>query len=226
MRDTPFGQIVRHLTRNRWLQYPEEKPGFTLPPSYEKPGARVAAANEAEKDAATAEVFPEKNSTNIKRSSNDNSASNEAVEPAEDVEKAMPADVSDAAQKTLDLERAETATSQTTTASGFRMRKTRTQREGFERVVSRTTLSNSVTQADLQREYTIASLAKGPSEPIRPTTLEDGTTLVDFYDTDDPENPQNYSSKKKIFIAAQIWYVHENDLYQSLNRHYQLSCTD
>ena len=214
IRDAPFGQVIRYLTKNRLLQYPEEKAGFTLPSHYEKPGARVAAANEAEKNAATASSL-EKDKAKFQRgsSSSGNDAGNEvAVEPAEEAETPPPADVSDAEQKTLDLERAETATSQMTTASGFRMRKTRTQREGFERVVSRTALSNSVTQADLQREYTIASLAKGPSEPIRPTTLDDGTTLVDFYNTDDPENPQNYSSKKKMFIAAQIWYVHKSDL--------------
>ena len=204
IRDAPIGQIIRYLTKNRMLQYPEEKPGFTLPLSYQKPGARVAAANKAENDAA---ISSEKDKTEV-------GGGSEAIEPAEETEKSVPAKISETENNRLDLERAETAMSGMTTNSSVRMRRTKTQRESAERVVSRTALSNSATQADLQREYTIASLAKGPSEPIHPTTLEDGTTLVKFYDTDDPENPQNYSSKKKMFVAAQIWYDYDYPLSQ------------
>ena len=31
IRDTPIGQIIRFLSSNRYLQYPEEKPNFQLP---------------------------------------------------------------------------------------------------------------------------------------------------------------------------------------------------
>lgn len=203
IRDAPIGQIIRYLTKDRMLQYPEEKPEFTLPSSYQTSSARVVAANKAESNAA---ISSEKDETNIGIGSSGNSIGNEAVEPAEEAEKAEPANISEIERNRLDLERAETAMSRMTTNTSVQMRKTKTRREGAERVISRTALSNSATQADLQREYTIASLAKGPSEPIHPTTLQDGTTLVDFYDTDDPENPQNYSSKKKMFVAAQIWY--------------------
>ena len=203
IRDAPIGQIIRYITKGRMLQYPEEKSGFTLPSSYQKPSARVAAANRADKNVA---ISSEKDETNVGRGSSGNSVGDEAVEPVEEAEKSEPANILETVSDRLDLERAETAMSRITTNTSVRMRRTKTQREGAERVVSRTALSNSATQADLQREYTIATLAKGPSEPIHPTTLGDGTTLVDFYDTDDPENPQNYSSKKKMFIAAQIWY--------------------
>lgn len=30
-RDSPLGQIIRFLTSNKYLQYPEEKPGFIVP---------------------------------------------------------------------------------------------------------------------------------------------------------------------------------------------------
>lgn len=30
IRDAPFGQLVRFLTKNKYFQYPEEKPGFKL----------------------------------------------------------------------------------------------------------------------------------------------------------------------------------------------------
>ena len=42
------------------------------------------------------------------------------------------------------------------------------------------------------------------SRPILPATTADGTILVDWYNTDDPANPQNWSQKKKAFVAFQI----------------------
>jgi MFS transporter, DHA1 family, multidrug resistance protein len=47
---------------------------------------------------------------------------------------------------------------------------------------------------------------KIPSSPIIPAHLKDGTILVDWYTTDDPENPQSWSSSKKAFVGFQIWY--------------------
>ncbi len=45
---------------------------------------------------------------------------------------------------------------------------------------------------------------KTTSKPILPLTTNDGTILVDWYYTDDPANPQNWSKKKKAFVALQI----------------------
>ncbi|CAD6570050.1 MAG: hypothetical protein ASARMPRED_003477 [Alectoria sarmentosa] len=42
------------------------------------------------------------------------------------------------------------------------------------------------------------------SRPILPARTADGTVLVDWYDTDDAANPQNWSQKKKAFVAFQI----------------------
>ena len=38
-----------------------------------------------------------------------------------------------------------------------------------------------------------------------PEKTADGTILVDWYDTSDPENPQNWSSKKKGLVVLQIY---------------------
>ncbi|KAH0275070.1 MFS general substrate transporter, partial [Aureobasidium melanogenum] len=37
IRDAPIGQLIRYATRNRVLQYPEEKPDFACPTSYAHP---------------------------------------------------------------------------------------------------------------------------------------------------------------------------------------------
>jgi len=39
---------------------------------------------------------------------------------------------------------------------------------------------------------------------ITPSRLKDGTILVDWYSTDDPENPQAWTASKKAFVALQI----------------------
>jgi MFS transporter, DHA1 family, multidrug resistance protein len=40
---------------------------------------------------------------------------------------------------------------------------------------------------------------------ITPSRLKDGTVLVDWYTTDDAENPQSWTPSKKAFVALQIW---------------------
>ncbi|KIW84936.1 hypothetical protein Z517_00324 [Fonsecaea pedrosoi CBS 271.37] len=47
-------------------------------------------------------------------------------------------------------------------------------------------------------------LEKTNSKPISLHKSADGTILVDWYTTDDPENPQNWSQTKKLFILVQI----------------------
>ncbi len=73
------------------------------------------------------------------------------------------------------------------------------------RVGTRVALSRSTTQAELEAAITASALEKGPTLPIIPEKLDDGTVLVDWYDTDDPENPQNWSLGKKSFVTFQIW---------------------
>ncbi|KAF2476396.1 major facilitator superfamily transporter [Lindgomyces ingoldianus] len=47
-------------------------------------------------------------------------------------------------------------------------------------------------------------LERSQSIPIKPVKTADGITLVDWYRTDDPENPQNWSWKKKAWTAFLI----------------------
>lgn len=45
---------------------------------------------------------------------------------------------------------------------------------------------------------------KTKSAVIAPTKTLDGTILVDWYTTDDPENPQNWPASKKGFVLVQL----------------------
>ena len=62
---------------------------------------------------------------------------------------------------------------------------------------------------DLEGAFQDSHLTKETSHTIVPSVSSDGTILVDWYSATDPANPQNWSSKKKAFVALQIWYASE-----------------
>ncbi|MCJ1309650.1 hypothetical protein MMC25_003310 [Agyrium rufum] len=57
---------------------------------------------------------------------------------------------------------------------------------------------------DIERAITMTSMRKEPTRPIVPVVTESGDILVDWYTTDDPANPQNWTLRRKGFIAFQI----------------------
>jgi DHA1 family multidrug resistance protein-like MFS transporter len=61
------------------------------------------------------------------------------------------------------------------------------------------------TEERLQLEAELA-IERTKSRAILPQQTADGIILVDWYSTDDPENPQNWTSGKKAFVVVQIWY--------------------
>ncbi|KIV91153.1 hypothetical protein PV10_05725 [Exophiala mesophila] len=77
------------------------------------------------------------------------------------------------------------------------------------KIMTRPEMSMVNTRADLEQAYTNAtkqeSLQHQPSRPIAPAVTSDGTILVDWYTTDDPENPQNWSTGKKVLVVVQIY---------------------
>ncbi|KIW12473.1 hypothetical protein PV08_09750 [Exophiala spinifera] len=77
------------------------------------------------------------------------------------------------------------------------------------KIMTRPELSQVNTRADLEEAYTNATrqetLKTQPSRPIKPAVTSDGTILVDWYTTDDPENPQNWSRGKKAVVVLQIY---------------------
>lgn len=158
IRDAPLGQVIRWVTRKKYLQFPEERAGFDYP--YCDPAACQPV------------------SENARPTVQHRSASSTSAD-------------------TVGLEKAETVRS---TAS-------RPTRPGLERhaTTTRTSLARALTLQDLEIQFTQASLAKPPTQPIVPEKTADGIILVDWYTTDDPENPQNWSFGKKLFVACQIY---------------------
>lgn len=119
LRDAPLGQIIRYVTGDRVLLYPEERPDFELPKSY-------------------TDSTPQDSSANVSGATTPQNADE------------------------INLERQLTNT-----------------------------------------EHPAERLASIPVA-ITPSRLKDGTILVDWYTTDDPENPQAWTASKKAFVALQI----------------------
>ncbi|KAK7520782.1 major facilitator superfamily domain-containing protein [Phyllosticta citriasiana] len=171
VRDAPIGQLIRYFSRNRLLQYPEERPDYQLPPSYTS--KRVSFLNNSKPaNVDSTPANPELDKDLEERKSSDSSEGEET-----DVDK-FASDVSNRSRDPS-LKRSTS---------------------GIEKVESQT-----APQADLERQATTATLEKSGSQPIKPQKLDDGTILVDWYDTDDPANPQNWTFGKKSFAAFQIY---------------------
>lgn len=77
------------------------------------------------------------------------------------------------------------------------------------RILTRHSMSKVSTRQELEQAYIDStqekSLRRQRSQPIVPQKMVDGIILVDWYTTDDPENPQNWSSKKKFLVVMQIY---------------------
>ncbi|KAL6825478.1 major facilitator superfamily domain-containing protein [Trichoderma sp. SZMC 28015] len=150
VRDSPFGQIVRLVTKNTYFRYPEEQEGFTHP-------------------YYTSDPFPKE--AEVEQST----ASNAGLEDA--------ATLGSVKQDDRD------ATGDVPTSG------------------SDEDLENNNTENPIERVVTMQSQHEAhrtESRAIKPTQTGDGMIVVDWYTTDDPENPQNWSAFQKGFIAFQI----------------------
>lgn len=156
IREAPVGQIIRFITRNKFLQYPEEKPGFELPEAY--------------RDA-------------IEGKSSAPSVSHSAGSVS-------PLDVEKDAEKEAPLHKIPTGRGNDLEAAVLTRTKSRTATAPFSN--ERLEVENELA---LERTKTI---------PIAPQKTSDGNILVDWYSTDDPANPQNWSNGKRGLVALLI----------------------
>jgi DHA1 family multidrug resistance protein-like MFS transporter len=175
VRDAPVGQIIRYLTKGRLLKYPEEQPDFQVPAAYKRHTTLKRLSS-----ASTVGQVPDLEGL----------AREEIVYP--DPETVLEKQETVSEDDSTDLEKIQTARTQHTT---------RTQ---ISRVGTRTALHMSLSRADLEQQLSLASIERGPSRPIAPAILDDGTILVDWYATDDAANPQNWALSKKIVVLLQI----------------------
>ena len=160
IREAPLGQLIRFITKNKVLQYPEEKPDFQLPEAY---NTVLNNGGLTEKDQRS-----------------DHSSDDEAKEAEALGEPHMPGlqhYITTRSIKEGDLER------------NVSLTRTRTRES---------TMPYSPDRLAVEQELAVE---RTKSIAIAPTKTADGRILVDWYTTDDPANPQNWSLKKKNFVS-------------------------
>ena len=221
IRDAPLGQIIRWVTKNRVLQYPEEREDFELPSTYLNPtqSHTESTANIPKGDhppLPNVDTALEKGSQS---GSQDTADINQEVEKDEeyDLEKIKTAkDLELEGQKRNDMEKIQTArdekgleamqpTKSSKTNRTAKSHQTTKSAKSIERIPTQTALAQIHTQQDLEQQLSNASLPRQPTQQIVPEQLDDGTILVTWYDTDDPSNPQNWGFGKKLFVLTLIW---------------------
>ena len=177
LRESPFGQLTRLVTRNRFFLYPEEVEPFE--------GHQYFNRNSEEPHPEIDKIEEDGGSQPTESRKLDDDG--EASAPHPESEKAKEDDMPPRPSSTLfgeDMARAP-----------------ETPRKFPSRFFRGPNLTQIVIFAG---DEEAAPLEQSQSRPIAPVVSKDGTILVDWYRTDDPANPQNWSSKKKFFVALQI----------------------
>lgn len=154
IREAPIGQLLRFITRNRILQYPEEQANFQMPEAWNTvlngPNDEKSTPSRSSSEPPKEEEMPELN----------RHATTKSV-------------------KSGDLE-----------AATLRRTKSR-----------ESTMPYTEERLEIEAELAIE---RTKSLPILPQKTSDGNILVDWYTTDDPANPQNWSNAKRGFVTSVI----------------------
>ncbi|EXJ66397.1 uncharacterized protein A1O5_10549 [Cladophialophora psammophila CBS 110553] len=178
IRDAPLGQFLRWVTHDRMLLYPDEREGFVLP--------KLASGAPLEKDVPDPEESEPVTAEPPKAEK-------------QDLEKNDPERVDDGQSGP------EVADPEKTESVGGPSTHPLTRLEGDAALEPTLSRQHSLlfTEERLALDQQL-ELEKTKSKPISLHKSADGTILVDWYTTDDPENPQNWTKAKKLFVLVQI----------------------
>ncbi|KAH6975175.1 major facilitator superfamily domain-containing protein [Ilyonectria sp. MPI-CAGE-AT-0026] len=170
IRDAALGQLIRFLTKNKYLKYPEEKPGFKLPDPW------ITLINNPD---AVVEESPNSGDTNITANA---SSTDDGDLDEEGKSKTEP-------EHDEDPERGSRSRPD---PPPLRLHRTRSQLETRAYTVDRFHIDE---QHDIEKVQSI---------PVVPKRTKDGAILVDWYYSDDSDNPQNWTNNKRLGISLII----------------------
>ncbi|KAF4333162.1 cycloheximide resistance [Fusarium beomiforme] len=174
IRDAPLGQLIRFITRNKYLQYPEEKPDFKLPESW------VAVINNP--DAIIEESSPNANTVLTGTALASSASSTVAAE--EDPKLRTENEKGEKNNEDDDIERAD--------PQPMRLHRSRSPQE---------TQAYTVDRLEADEEHDVE---KVKSIPVVPKRTKDGSILVDWYYSDDNENPHNWTNNRRLGVSLII----------------------
>jgi MFS transporter, DHA1 family, multidrug resistance protein len=202
IREAPLGQIIRWVTRNQFLKYPEEDPDFQCPNCYQGPESpdSLSTIQEKNSDDGTIDLAGRKEVADFDNKEHDSSFPANDDHHKQHHEGLHTQKKNATIDSELDEDNIEKLYTQRTHATirssvGARPTLTRTKTREMTRAFTRGRLDIE------QEERSLRAL----DLPIIVQKNEDGDILIDWYTTDDPANPQNWSSMKKAFVVFQIW---------------------
>jgi DHA1 family multidrug resistance protein-like MFS transporter len=170
IREAALGQIIRFVSRNRLLKYPEEEEGFQIPFERITHEAKLAKINEDADSEKQEDITP----------------------PTEEYENIDHVLTQEDKGDDFDVERSATQHSH----------------GGLDKIVSVKSLSRTQTIPFTRERFELdqeLAARRTLSLPIQPVITSTGQILVTWYTTDDQDNPQNWSQKKKSWVSFLIW---------------------
>jgi MFS transporter, DHA1 family, multidrug resistance protein len=202
IREAPLGQLIRWVTGNKYLKYPEEEADFQCPKCYRDPDTvgSLSSVEEEKTDLQPSDSAGRKEVGNYDNKEPDLSPVHmdaDTHQPFENLEaQKTNVTVRSGIDHEQDFEKIHTHKTNITMRSGMGARPALTRTRTRE-------MTRAYTQERFDIEREERSLREA-SMPIVAQKNEDGDILVDWYTTNDPANPQNWSSKKKAFVGLQI----------------------
>ncbi|KAL6913279.1 hypothetical protein ACHAPO_003045 [Fusarium lateritium] len=170
IRDAPLGQLIRFVTRNKYLQYPEEKPDFKLPEAWDmvinNPNAIIDENSTANNNGPLTGTALASSASSTVAATEDPKAKGETDKETEDVERADSVPV--------------------------RLHRSRSPQE---------TQAYTIDRLEADEEHDVE---KVKSIPVVPKRTKDGHILVDWYYSDDNENPHNWTNNRRLGVALII----------------------
>ena len=189
IREAPIGQVIRYITKNKFLKYPEEVPGFELPETWHtclnSAGMEKKALSKRHSSSASA-------SSESERTGPNGAVSAEAKNEVEDGGKGPNGASEEPSMRVLEHEVTKKDHLGRDEESKMRMSLTRTKTRDETQAYSNDRL-------EVEQELAIT---RTKTIPIVPQVTADGNVLVDWYTTDDVANPQNWSQTKKASVSA------------------------
>lgn len=190
-RDAPMGQIIRYVTKNRYLKYPEEEPDFKLPDCW------TDLMNNPDRPLPEAATNPQRGS-----SESGSPSGGEERKERPDVERPEAND-----EKPRTPEGGQAQHDEKPESSGGNSSPPDEQRQNASREHLQRSFTGSSAREFTQerfKEEEQHNLEKTKSIPIVPKRTKDNSILVDWYYSDDPENPHNWTNGKRLGVSGII----------------------
>ena len=183
-----MGQLIRFVTRNRYLLYPEEERDFSLPDAW------VDMLNNPD------QCRPSSSSSSTRQGD-----ASGAATPAGEFKKRQDSEQPDASHDEKQESSGDGSSPQGEQHTGNDSHDSMdTEQQGMQLQRTGTSVSSRNFTGERLEEERIHSMERTQSLPIVPKRTRDGLILVDWYYSDDPANPHNWSNAKRLAVSSII----------------------